>query len=194
MLVFGVALALGLIATSSSRADACCGSGGGAAGAQAKPAGHDGHGAAAQPVATTAKAAATIAAAKEPPASMTAVLDQYAKIQAALAGDTIEGVPAAARAIGKLAADDAGKTLPADVATQADALGKAKDLDAARAAFKPLSSALSRYLTAEKIKTGRYVQAYCPMAKAGWLQTDKAIKNPYYGKSMLSCGEIVTTF
>jgi len=29
------------------------------------------------------------------------------------------------------------------------------------------------------------------MAKGSWLQSGKEIKNPYYGKSMLACGEIV---
>jgi Cu(I)/Ag(I) efflux system membrane fusion protein len=36
--------------------------------------------------------------------------------------------------------------------------------------------------------------AYCPMAfeNAGayWLQTDRAISNPYFGARMLRCGEI----
>ena len=29
---------------------------------------------------------------------------------------------------------------------------------------------------------------FCSMAKASWLQTDKKIRNPYYGKKMLTCG------
>jgi len=28
------------------------------------------------------------------------------------------------------------------------------------------------------------------MAKASWLQTEKGIRNPYYGKSMLDCGTL----
>jgi hypothetical protein len=30
--------------------------------------------------------------------------------------------------------------------------------------------------------------AYCPMAKRSWIQKEDAIRNPYYGKSMLTCG------
>ena len=30
----------------------------------------------------------------------------------------------------------------------------------------------------------------CPMAKARWIQKGSAIKNPYYGNKMLTCGEI----
>ncbi|GAB6096980.1 hypothetical protein JCM14469_32340 [Desulfatiferula olefinivorans] len=41
-----------------------------------------------------------------------------------------------------------------------------------------------------------YVQ-HCPMADdnkgADWLSADKEIRNPYYGKSMLSCGEVTAT-
>lgn len=34
---------------------------------------------------------------------------------------------------------------------------------------------------------------YCPMVKAIWLSETKPIKNPYYGKSMLTCGEVQET-
>jgi Cu(I)/Ag(I) efflux system membrane fusion protein len=41
-----------------------------------------------------------------------------------------------------------------------------------------------------------YIQ-HCPMADdnkgADWLSEDKAIRNPYYGASMLSCGEVTAT-
>jgi hypothetical protein len=29
------------------------------------------------------------------------------------------------------------------------------------------------------------------MVKKNWLQADKEIRNPYYGSSMLKCGELV---
>ena len=82
------------------------------------------------------------------------------------------------------------KMLFPDVAKQADALAQAKDLKAARAAFKPLSASLVKYLADNKAGVGTYHEAYCPMVKASWLQTGKAIKNPYMGKQMLSCGEL----
>ena len=37
---------------------------------------------------------------------------------------------------------------------------------------------------------GVYV-VFCSMAKGSWLQTGKEIRNPYDGKKMLTCGEIV---
>jgi hypothetical protein len=30
------------------------------------------------------------------------------------------------------------------------------------------------------------------MKKASWLSNDKAIKNPYYGSAMLTCGNVKT--
>ena len=34
---------------------------------------------------------------------------------------------------------------------------------------------------------------YCPMADADWLSKEKTVKNPYYGSSMLTCGNVVET-
>lgn len=34
---------------------------------------------------------------------------------------------------------------------------------------------------------------YCPMAKKSWLSNNKAIKNPYYGNKMLTCGKVTET-
>lgn len=34
---------------------------------------------------------------------------------------------------------------------------------------------------------------YCPMQKANWISSEEAIKNPYYGKQMLTCGKITET-
>ena len=82
------------------------------------------------------------------------------------------------------------KMLPPDLAGQAETLVKAKDLKIAREAFKPLCSSLVKYLAENKAGKGAYHEAYCPMAKASWLQTEKEIRNPYYGKSMLDCGTL----
>lgn len=117
------------------------------------------------------------------------VYDSYLKIQAELAKDSIKGIDENASAIAKAVKGDEMKMLPADVATQAEALAKAKDLKAAREAFKPLSKSLIKYLADNKAGKGTYHEVYCPMVKASWLQTEKDIKNPYMGKEMLTCGE-----
>src|SRR5438874_1134959 len=118
------------------------------------------------------------------------VLDHYLKIQAELAKDSLKGVDEHANAIAKAVKGDDMKMLSPDVAKQAESLAQAKDLKAAREADKPLSASLIKYLTDNKAGKGIYHEAYCPMVKASWLQTDKAIKNPYMGKEMLTCGEL----
>ena len=116
------------------------------------------------------------------------VYDSYLKIQTELVKDSLKGVSENAIAIAKAVRGDDMKMLPSDVATQADALAKAKDLKSAREAFKPLSNSLIKYLADNKAGAGVYHEAYCPMAKASWLQSGKDIKNPYLGQEMPSCG------
>ena len=118
------------------------------------------------------------------------VLDNYLAIQKELTKDSIKGVDQHAAAISKAVKGDDMKMLPPDVAAEADTLAKAKDIKAAREAFKPLSTSLVKYLADNKAGKGTYHEAYCPMAKASWLQTEKEVRNPYYGKEMLDCGEL----
>ena len=121
-------------------------------------------------------------------APVKAVYGDYLKIQASLAKDSMTGVADNAAAIAKAVQTDA-KELPATVAGEAEALAKATDLTSARAAFKPLSDSLIQYLADHKAKDD-YVQVYCPMARANWLQADRNVNNPYFGRAMATCGEI----
>jgi hypothetical protein len=64
------------------------------------------------------------------------------KIQSQLAQDSLKGMDEHAHAIVKAVRGGTVKMLPSSVADQADKLAKAKDLPAAREAFKPLSISL----------------------------------------------------
>lgn len=121
-------------------------------------------------------------------APVKSVYGHYLKIQASLAKDSMTGVVENADAIAKAVQTDA-KSLPAAVATEAETLATASDLKSARAAFKPLSDSLIQYLADHKAKDA-YVQVYCPMARANWLQADRNVSNPYFGQAMSGCGEI----
>jgi hypothetical protein len=118
------------------------------------------------------------------------VLDNYLAIQKELTKDSIKNVDEHATAIAKAVKGDDMKMLSSDVAQQAETLAAAKDIKKAREAFKPLSASLVKYLADNKAGKGTYHEAYCPMAKANWLQTENQVRNPYYGKSMLDCGEL----
>ncbi|HSB71588.1 MAG TPA: hypothetical protein VLT62_19855 [Candidatus Methylomirabilis sp.] len=117
-----------------------------------------------------------------------AVLENYEKIQRALAADSMTGVPESARTIAKAIRDDNGKRLPLSVAAEAEKLAGAQDLRTARRAFKPLSTSLIGWLADNRVESTGYLETYCPMADASWLQKDEQINNPYYGKRMLHCG------
>jgi hypothetical protein len=118
------------------------------------------------------------------------VYDHYIAIQTDLAKDSVKGLDEHANAIAKAVKSDEAKMLSPDIAKQAETLAKAKDLKAARAAFKPLSTSLVKYLADTKAGKGTYHEAYCPMVKASWLQKGTDIKNPYMGKEMLTCGTL----
>jgi membrane fusion protein, copper/silver efflux system len=69
------------------------------------------------------------------------------------------------------------------------------DIEAARATFEHWSHAIFELVDRfGHLGTVPYYRAYCPMAfddkGAEWLQIGQTINNPYFGESMLLCGEI----
>jgi hypothetical protein len=118
-----------------------------------------------------------------------AVLGHYETIRKVLIDDTVAGIPGHAAEIAKLA-----KGAPADLAPQiaeaAKKLSAAKDLKTARDAFYELSRPMVRWREATGSQS--HVVAYCSMTKRSWLQPKGEIGNPYYGKSMATCGEVVS--
>ena len=122
-------------------------------------------------------------------ATVAPIVDPYLRIQEALSADTLKGVKDAARAV----AFEAGKIGPATetIRLAASAFEQASDLPATRAAFRKLGDAIIVYAKASKAPLGAGISvAYCPMQKAYWLQKGTAIRNPFYGKSMLECGRV----
>jgi hypothetical protein len=127
---------------------------------------------------------ATVVRAGDP---VLAMLDPYFRIQTALSDDKTDGVKADALAI-KTAATSLGEAGTKIVAT-ADALSSTSDLAAARAAFSALSDAVVAYSEKTKAAGDGVHTMFCPMANKQWMQKGEKISNPYYGKSMLTCGE-----
>jgi hypothetical protein len=126
------------------------------------------------------------------PETAKTVFTNYLKIQAALARDSLEGVSSNAAAIERSINADAGKMFSSgDAATAARDLTKAADLSAARDAFMPLSESLIKYLDAHKNLAGNLVRVHCSMVNADWLQAGTEVANPYLGKAMPTCGEVV---
>ena len=71
-----------------------------------------------------------------------------------------------------------------------------KDPEHQRGHFMSLSKNMYELIKAAKPAETIYYQ-FCPMANDGkganWLSKESAIKNPYYGSQMLSCGKTVET-
>lgn len=80
------------------------------------------------------------------------------------------------------------KKLTAD----AKSISSTTDLKKQRETFKSLSKSTYDLIKVSNPTEPIYKQ-YCPMADAEWLSKEKAVKNPYYGSSMLTCGNVVET-
>ena len=80
------------------------------------------------------------------------------------------------------------------LAFDAEHIAESKDLAKQKDHFKTFSDNLFTLAKAVKLSANPVYQQYCPMKKASWLSSDAAIKNPYYGSAMLSCGSVKTTF
>ncbi len=117
------------------------------------------------------------------------IFESYLKIESALANESTVGIEINASAIASAVRGDSMKMFPPQVAKQAEILAGTRNLSSAREAFKPLSKSLIQYLADHNI-TSAYVEVYCPMTKASWIQKDRKINNPYMGGSMWSCGTI----
>lgn len=126
-----------------------------------------------------------------------ALLQAYLAVQAAMADDRHElalwrTLRAAATAL-TAAPETALQPLAAELAAPLQQPTE-PDLVGARVAFKLVSAAAERLFELARPRAGvgrttLYVQ-HCPMAEADWLQVTPAVRNPYYGSSMLECGAV----
>ncbi|TDE05269.1 DUF3347 domain-containing protein [Flavobacterium sandaracinum] len=71
-----------------------------------------------------------------------------------------------------------------------------QDIKRQREIFIPFSKSIYELIKVAKYETPVYLQ-FCPMANDGkganWLSKENAVKNPYYGSQMMTCGKTVET-
>ena len=83
-----------------------------------------------------------------------------------------------------------------DLTANAEKIAEAKDASKQREPFALLSMNMHELMKASKQGTPVYYQ-HCPMYNNGkganWLSKESAVKNPYYGSQMLTCGKTVET-
>lgn len=125
------------------------------------------------------------------------LLAAYDKAHAALTGDTLDGVADSGRAMAEAARaarahvkDQTLAALLVDVEAKGRKLGDG-DIEAVRLTYGDLSKSLIALVSAvAPLREGRFVFE-CPMAKGyqKWLQREPNLRNPYFGASMLTCGD-----
>jgi Cu(I)/Ag(I) efflux system membrane fusion protein len=135
-----------------------------------------------------------------------AVVEKYLSLHEALAGDDLGlAVTAAKSTIETLSGTDMSLLIdkPHDLWTDRstriskalDTIQNAAEIDAARKAFETLSNELIAVVEQFGIPENQQLfRIHCPMSfnnkGADWLQADNKIRNPYFGASMLKCGEV----
>ena len=79
------------------------------------------------------------------------------------------------------------------LASDAGKIAESKDISKQRSYFANFSINMIALAKAVKLTDRPVYVAYCPMKKGSWLSSEKAIKNPYYGSAMLTCGQVTET-
>lgn len=111
--------------------------------------------------------------------------EHYEMVRAALAADSLSDAMPHAVALAATAEAAGG----AAAKKAADLLASAKNIEDARKNFGDLSTVLVPLFQTEKIPgTTAYM---CSMKDKPWVQRRDKIANPYYGKSMLTCGTVL---
>jgi hypothetical protein len=72
-------------------------------------------------------------------------------------------------------------------------ISKTADIRQQREQLNELSNALFSILKEFNTNNNAVYYQYCPMKKAYWLSNEKEVRNPYYGKQMMTCGSIKET-
>jgi len=130
-------------------------------------------------------------------AQFSPLLTSYYNLKDALVNSNATAAAASSAAFAK-ALNDIDKEIVKEesrnaLLTDANAISQTKDLKLQREKFATLSANMFELAKTVKLSADPVYQQYCPMKKASWLSNNKAIKNPYYGSAMLTCGSIKET-
>ena len=158
-----------------------------------KQANHDGHD---MPTASQEQFANTQSngVAKINEDKLNAVYEQYTKLTTALTAGNVAEAKIISNAIETGASIVSGGK---SIAASAAKITNAPTLEAQRTAYEKLSNDIIAFVKKAGVTNGELYVQYCPMAfndkGAAWLSSSREIKNPYFGKKMLNCGEVKET-
>lgn len=127
-------------------------------------------------------------------AQVTKLYQNYIAIKSALASDDADTTSKAATEFIKTASAIDYKVVSEGnlniLRKDASAISEARTVAAQRETFFNLSDNMIALTKEFKLSEKPVYVQYCPMADGSWLSDEKQIANPYYGKSMLSCGSV----
>ena len=130
-------------------------------------------------------------------AQLSQLLNYYYQIKDALISGDPNTAAIQAGAFLKTANDISNRTISEGnrnaLVKDAGVISESKDLKKQREVFANLSTNMYALASSLKSTSEPIYYQYCPMKKAYWLSADQAIKNPYYGSAMLTCGKVVDT-
>ncbi|MDA9554630.1 DUF3347 domain-containing protein [Pelobium sp.] len=126
-----------------------------------------------------------------------ALLDKYFAVKNALVTGNAELASTAASDFSKEVTAAESNMISAEIRSallkDAENISQSKDIKKQREYFKAFSDHLTQLAKTTSLSNDPIYLAYCPMVKANWLSNSPAIKNPYYGNAMLTCGKVVET-
>lgn len=118
------------------------------------------------------------------------LLDNYLVIKDALVSSDSK---ASSRVIGdfvEIIKADKDFAQKSDLLKAVEAMHKSSDIEKQRTSFEKVSTIMWEVVKQSGALSQDVYYQYCPMKKAYWLSNESAIKNPYYGSKMLSCGSV----
>lgn len=121
----------------------------------------------------------------------------YITIKSALASDDAEKASKAASQFIKTSSGVNSKIISEKelnaLKENAKEIAASKNISVQRKSFYQLSDHMIALTKEFKVSQNPVYVQYCPMAEGSWLSDESKIINPYYGKSMLSCGNVKST-
>ena len=122
------------------------------------------------------------------------IYDQYLNVKKGLVNSNYEVVQQEAKKLSlSIKEEDATKQLKAT----AKLISLTKDVKKQRDFFVTLTAETEKLISQADITSGEIYKQFCPMAfdNTGgyWLSNSKEVRNPYFGNSMLKCGEVKET-
>ena len=138
------------------------------------------------------------------PADLAPILTDYYQLKDALVvGDAAAAATAAGEMLKAINGVDMGSMTSADhtafmalqdkLAYDARHISESKDINHQREHFMSLSTNLFKLAKQVNLSPQPIYEDYCPMRKAYWLSGDTAIRNPYFGSTMPTCGKVAAT-